>query len=153
MSRSYTKDHIAVIKVLGKDIPKRPSLSTQEICAVAFSNPGGNSDRAVRNAYRKLRKRDLVEIVERGMYRLTNAGVVMAKTIKDNGPDEFLRDESKEEKLKKVKKKNSKKKVKKKAIKKKSSGMHSLKVSTMGLEESQLPIISDPGYDENLEMY
>lgn len=89
MSRVFTKDHITVIKVLGKEIPKRPALATSEISKLGFKSKGDKADRTVRNAYRKLRAQELIEITDRGMYRLTPSGAAMAKKIAESGDTAF----------------------------------------------------------------
>lgn len=120
MSEGYTRDHIAVIKVLGREIPKRPALSTQEVCKLGFKDKGDKADRIVRNAYRKLRDKEMVEICDRGMYRLTPAGAAFAKQIKEKGADAFVQERKKGERKPKAKKaaKKAAKPAAKKAAKK-----------------------------------
>ena len=82
--QGYTKDHVVVMKVLGREIPKRPTLSTKEVVGLGFKGKD-NGDRIVRNAYRKLKEKELVEIADRGRYRLTPMGVSFVKTVKEKG--------------------------------------------------------------------
>lgn len=69
----YRADHIKVLKVLGSDVPKRTQFKVSQIVTVGFRGVE-NADRRVRNAMRKLRADEVVEICDRGEYRLTTKG-------------------------------------------------------------------------------
>lgn len=118
MSEGYTRDHLNVLKALGKDAPKRTQMTTEEVVKAQFKDKGDKGDRVVRNAYRKLRDRGLIEIADRGMYRLTQAGVKMYQTLKEKGVGGILQERKatpKKAKAKKTGKKEAKKATPKKA--------------------------------------
>lgn len=77
----YKIDHWKVMQALAKESPKRPAMTTEEVLKAAY---GGRADkeRTVRNAYRMLRENEHVEIVGRGEYRLTPAGVAEFQRLK-----------------------------------------------------------------------
>lgn len=125
----YKRDHWDVLKVLAKSLPERPSMSTAGIALKGFKRRD-NADRIVRNAYRMLRKEGHVEIVSRGMYRITEAGAEFYQNSVAEGfnPSAAKRAKSTKKKVAKkapkkkvVKKKVAKKKVAKKAAKKKTA--------------------------------
>lgn len=76
----YRSDHIKVLRVLAGGLPKRTTFKTKDIVMKAFKRCE-SGDRRVRNAYRKLVKEGHVEIVERGVYRLTASGVVLCRKL------------------------------------------------------------------------
>jgi hypothetical protein len=80
----YRQDHVKVMKVLGSELPKRPSFKVSEIVAAGFRRED-NADRRVRNAMRKLRSDDLVEIAERGEYRLKPSGAKLTQSWNKDG--------------------------------------------------------------------
>jgi hypothetical protein len=69
----YKSDHIKVLKVLGSNLPKRPSMKTSDIVAKGFKG-ADDGDRRVRNAYRMCRKSGHIAIGERGEYQMTQSG-------------------------------------------------------------------------------
>lgn len=81
---SFTNDHWKVLKALGAKAPQRPKMTTEGIVKAQF---GGRTaaDRTVRNAYRKLRDEALIEIADRGEYRLTQAGAHAFMKMKKEG--------------------------------------------------------------------
>lgn len=76
----YKSDHIKVLRVLAGGLPKRTTFKTKDIVMKAFKRCE-SGDRRVRNAYRKLVKEGHVEIVERGVYRLTTSGALLCKKL------------------------------------------------------------------------
>jgi len=84
---NYRADHIKILKFLGKDLPKRTVFTVAEISKVFADiekrRPDTNldPDRATRNALRKPRKEDHVQISERGEYQLTPQGAAFVKKI------------------------------------------------------------------------
>lgn len=77
------KDHLKVIEFLAQDLPKRPSFKMSDIAKAKFKDgPNITAERVARNSVRKPRQLGLVEIAERGEYRLTPQGAAMAKNIK-----------------------------------------------------------------------
>jgi len=82
--KAYKLDHIKVMKVLGSDVPKRPAFKVSDIVTVGFKGQD-NADRRVRNAFRKLRNDDLVEICDRGEYRLLPGGVKQVQQWQKDG--------------------------------------------------------------------
>ena len=109
----YKKDHWDVLKVLAKGLPERPSMSTAGIALKGFKRRD-DADRVVRNAYRMLRKEGHIEIVSRGMYRITEEG---AEFYQNSVAEGF--NPSAAKRAKSTKKKAAKKSPKKKAVKKK----------------------------------
>ena len=76
------KDHLKVIAALARDLPKRTAFSMSDIAKAKFKEgPHITADRVARNSVRKPRQLGLVEICERGEYRLTPAGAVFHKNI------------------------------------------------------------------------
>jgi restriction endonuclease Mrr len=69
----YKSDHIKVLKALAVELPKRAKLATSEIVSKSFKGQE-DADRRVRNAFRMLRKYKHVDIVDRGLYQLTDTG-------------------------------------------------------------------------------
>jgi len=77
------RDHIKVIEFLGKDLPKRTSFKMADIAKAKFKDgPNITADRVARNSVRKPRELGLVEIAERGEYRLTPQGATFHKNLK-----------------------------------------------------------------------
>jgi hypothetical protein len=107
----YNADQWKVMGILASELPKRAIVRTKEI--VAHFRRRENADRIVRNSYRKLKDEDHVEIVERGEYRLTPAGVKFYNKMKAEG----FKPNAKKGAADKPKK-TAKKKVTKKAKKK-----------------------------------
>lgn len=117
----YKQDHIKIMKVLGSDVPKRPAFKVSDIVTVGFKG-AENGDRRVRNGMRKLRSDDLVEICERGEYRLLPGGVSKVQQwSKDGWPTGKEKAEAKPAKAKVAKKKASKKAAAKKVSPKKAA--------------------------------
>jgi restriction endonuclease Mrr len=112
----YRQDHIKVLKVFAADLPKRPSCTTKDVVERGFKR-AENGDRRVRNAYRKLRSAGLIEICDRGAYRLTPAGGAFCKKA---AKASWKLDKINEKKAapKKAAKKTTKKAAPKKAAKK-----------------------------------
>jgi hypothetical protein len=81
--RMYKADHIKVLKALAGKLPKRLTLKTADIVMQEFSKDN-DGDRRVRNAYRKLRNEEHIEIIRRGEYRLTNSGAALCRRLKKN---------------------------------------------------------------------
>lgn len=81
---SYKNDHIKVLKTLGADLPKRPSMKTSDIASKGFKGQE-DADRRVRNAYRMLRKYNHIEIGERGEYKITQSGASLYDKLEKNG--------------------------------------------------------------------
>jgi len=69
----YNADQWKVMGILASELPKRAVVRTKQV--VAHFRRRENADRIVRNSYRKLKEEGHIEIVERGEYRLTPAGV------------------------------------------------------------------------------
>ena len=111
----YRSDHIKVLKVLARGLPKRLELRTKDIVEEAFKRYE-DGDRRVRNAYRKLRAEKHVEIVGRGEYRLTIAGAALCRRLKKNGWDVSSALNKSRKKIRK------KKKVTKKKVTKRTTG-------------------------------
>jgi len=120
----YRQDHVRLLKVFAKELPKRPSLKVADLTK-AFSDiqkrkpdcASLSPDRACRNALRKPRAEGHIEIAERGEYRLTQKGVAFCKTLDkfEAAPDR----KDGEPRTKKSKGKKAAKKVAKKATAKK----------------------------------
>jgi len=109
----YKQDHIKIMKVLGTDVPKRTAYKVSEIATAGFKG-AENADRRIRNGMRKLRSDDLVEICERGEYRLLPGGVkAVQQWTKDGWP---TGKEKAEPKAKPAKKKVAKKAAPKKSV-------------------------------------
>lgn len=80
----YRADQWKVLEVLGSQLPKRPLFKTKDIADRTFKRRN-DPDRAVRNAFRKLRTEGHIEIAERGQYRLTQKGVHFLTKAKKDG--------------------------------------------------------------------
>lgn len=79
----YNADQWKVMGILAADLPKRAVVRTKQV--VAHFRRRENADRIVRNSYRKLRENGHIEIVERGEYRLTPAGVKFYNKMSKEG--------------------------------------------------------------------
>jgi hypothetical protein len=76
------RDHLKVIAALAADLPKRTALSMKDIAKAKFKDGSKiTADRIARNSVRKPRQMGLVEICERGEYRLTPTGAAFAKGL------------------------------------------------------------------------
>jgi len=113
---NFRQTHIDIIKALGVDAPKRTALTVEELAVKCFKSisDATTQDRAARNAVRKPRKEGLIEISERGTYRLTPAGLKFLKKVDSYAvaPDRGMGEVSE-----KAPKKSAKKAVKKSAKK------------------------------------
>lgn len=77
------KDHVKVIQFLGRELPKRTAFSMGDIASAMFKDgPNITAERIARNSVRKPRQLGLVEIADRGQYRLTPAGAAFHKNLK-----------------------------------------------------------------------
>jgi hypothetical protein len=85
----YRQDHLRLLKVFARELPKRPSMKVAALAKAAFSDiqkrkpdcASLNPDRACRNALRKPRQEEHIEIAERGEYRLTQKGAAFCKSL------------------------------------------------------------------------
>ena len=116
---NYRQDHIRLLRVFAKELPKRPSIKVATLAKAAFSDiqkrkpdcASLSPDRACRNALRKPRGEGHIEIAERGEYRLTQLGAGFCKNL-----DKFVAAPDRgdgEPRAKKASKKIGKKVVKK----------------------------------------
>ena len=86
---NYRQDHLKLLKVFARELPKRPSMKVAALAKAAFSDiqklkpdcASLSPDRACRNALRKPREEEHIEIAERGEYRLTQKGAAFCKTM------------------------------------------------------------------------
>jgi len=86
---NYRQDHLRLLKVFARELPKRPSMKVADLAKAAFSDiqkrkpdcASLSPDRACRNALRKPREEEHIEIAERGEYRLTQKGAAFCKTL------------------------------------------------------------------------
>lgn len=85
---NYRSDHIRLLKVFAAALPKKPSFTVEALAKAAFSDikkrkpdTSLDADRACRNALRKPRTMEHVEIADRGEYRLTAAGAAFCKKL------------------------------------------------------------------------
>jgi hypothetical protein len=86
---NYRQDHLRLLKVFARELPKRPSIKVAALAKAAFSDiqkrkpdcASLSPDRACRNALRKPRQEKHIEIAERGEYRLTQLGAAFCKTL------------------------------------------------------------------------
>jgi hypothetical protein len=117
----YNADQWKVMGILASELPKRAIVRTKEI--VAHFRRRENADRIVRNSYRKLKDEDHVEIVERGEYRLTPAGVKFYNKMKAEGfkPKKTAKKKVAKKAKKKVAKAPKARKVTKKKVTKKAA--------------------------------
>jgi hypothetical protein len=128
---NYRQDHLRLLKVFARELPKRPSMKVADLAKAAFSDiqkrkpdcASLSPDRACRNALRKPREEGHIEIAERGEYRLTQQGAAFCKSMDkyevapDRKDGEPRAKKSKGKKAKKVAKKVSKPAVEKAAKK------------------------------------
>ena len=121
----YRQDHVRLLKVFAKELPKRPSMKVTDLAKAAFSDirkrkPDCESlspDRACRNALRKPREEGHIEISARGEYRLTQLGAGFCKSLDKFVPAPDRKDG--EPRVKRAKSKKTAKKVAKKVSAKK----------------------------------
>jgi hypothetical protein len=121
---NYRQDHLKLLKVFARELPKRPSMKVAALAKAAFSDiqkrkpdcASLSPDRACRNALRKPREEEHIEIAERGEYRLTQKGAAFCKTMDkyEVAPDR----KDGEPRAKKAKGKKAAKKTAKKVAKK-----------------------------------
>ena len=86
---NYRQDHLRLLKVFARELPKRPCMKVINLAKAAFSDiqkrkpdcASLSPDRACRNALRKPRANKHIEIAERGEYRLTQLGAAFCKTL------------------------------------------------------------------------
>lgn len=116
----YRADQWKVLEILGAAAPKRPYLKTSEIAKKGF-NRREDPDRCVRNAFRKLRVEEHIEIGERGMYRITAKGMSFLTKSKKAGYKPLPARKKSEKPAKKAKAVKKAKPAKTKAVKAKAA--------------------------------
>jgi len=110
---NYRSDHIRLLEVFAAALPKKPTFTVEALAKATFSDikkrkpdTALDSDRACRNALRKPRAMEHVEIAERGEYRLTSSGAAFCKKLEsyEVAPDKVKGNKAKVEKVKAPKK-------------------------------------------------